>query len=165
MKFKVFIYCFIVFLISQYFSSYSWNSPFLEDDFLWAGQARLISEGMPHNAIDGSFFRPFSHNYFWQIMYNLSGNDPFNYHLINGMFHGINTVFLYLITRKYSSEMIGLSASLLFAAHPSTHRAVWWISGITETSQAVGFLGVILIWINCLRRVTEDKKYSVYTTI
>jgi tetratricopeptide (TPR) repeat protein len=66
----------------------------------------------------------------YALNYAISGEDPFSYHLVNVLLHGLNVLFLFRLVWLLSASnlMAGVAAGL-FAAHPVQTAAVAYVSG------------------------------------
>ncbi len=66
----------------------------------------------------------------YALNYAIGGEDPFGYHLVNVLLHGLNVLLAYFLFLKLTrSNLVAGSAGLLFAVHPVQSAAVAYISG------------------------------------
>jgi len=66
----------------------------------------------------------------YAVNYAIGGEDPFGYHLVNVLLHGLNVLLAYFLLFKLTrSNLIAGSAGLLFAVHPVQSAAVAYVSG------------------------------------
>jgi len=73
------------------------------------------------------YYRPLTfllHAVDWQV-WEL---NPLGYHLTNLLLHGGSSALVFLLGRRLDGVVTGLVAALLFALHPASHEAVYWIS-------------------------------------
>jgi tetratricopeptide (TPR) repeat protein len=80
------------------------------------------------------------------LNYAIGGEDPFGYHLVNILLHGLNVLLVYsLVLLLGRSNLVAGSAGLLFAVHPIQSAAVAYISGRKDLLAAFFLLlGLIL---------------------
>jgi hypothetical protein len=73
------------------------------------------------------YYRPIaflSHGVDWQIW----GLNPFGFHLTNLLLHVGCTLLVFQIGRRFVTVSTAVVAALLFALHPASHEAVYWIA-------------------------------------
>jgi hypothetical protein len=73
------------------------------------------------------YYRPLtflSHAFDWQIW----RTNPAGFHLTNVCLHVVNTLLVFVLGRRLDGRTTGVIAGLLFALHPASHEAVYWIS-------------------------------------
>lgn len=56
------------------------------------------------------------------------GLNPAGFHLTNLLLHATSSVLVFMLGRRLDSPATGLVAALLFALHPASHEAVYWVS-------------------------------------
>jgi NADH:ubiquinone oxidoreductase subunit K len=105
---------------------------FTADDFFILARLKQLG-GLDHplgyfGALEFfEYYRPLtflSHALDWQIW----RTDPAGFHLTNVLLHAVNAVLVFVIGRRLDGSVTGLAAGLLFALHPASHEAVYWIS-------------------------------------
>ncbi len=91
------------------------------------------------------FFRPVTHIY--QLFnYILFRENPYLYHSISLLLHGLASFLLYAITKKLTHDKkIGLLAAVLFCVYSVSNRSVMWISG--SDIVFAGFLYLIAFYL------------------
>ena len=73
------------------------------------------------------YYRPvafLSHGIDWQIW----GLNPFGFHLTNVLLHVGCTLLVFQLGRRLFTVSAAAVAALLFALHPASHEAVYWIA-------------------------------------
>jgi hypothetical protein len=73
------------------------------------------------------YYRPvafLSHALDWQIWHG----QAFGFHLTSLLLHTGNAVLVFVFARRLFGELPAVAAALLFALHPSSHEAVFWMS-------------------------------------
>lgn len=89
----------------------------------------------------------------WAAIYQVSGRDPFGYHLASLVAHGLNSVLVFLLVRRLvqaalgqeavqqaeSVRLIAAAAAALWAVHPLRVELVAWASAFLH-QQALLFL-------------------------
>jgi hypothetical protein len=113
---------------------------------------------------DGLYYRPLI-NLSLRIDKLLFGFDPGIMHLENVLFHVINAILVYLITRQLVplperfGSLLPLFVSLVFALHPVNAESVNWISGRSDLL-AGSFLFTSMLFL-LLYREGLQKKYGI----
>ena len=65
--------------------------------------------------------------------HHILGNSTFGYHIVNLVFHALNSILVYLlIFLLFKKELLALLSALFFSAHPIHTNSVVWISGRTD---------------------------------
>lgn len=83
---------------------------------------------------------------FW-IEHKLWGFNPFGYHVVNLIFHILNTLLLFWIVRKLYPR-VAFAVALLFAIHPIQVETVAWV---TECKNLLALLFFLLAMLAYLR--------------
>ncbi len=87
----------------------------------------------------------------YALEYRVFGLYPMGYHMVNLLFHIMNTIIVYLVAdRLLKNRKYAFIAALLFAFHPEHTESVTWISGLTDVL-CLFFLGLtfyIHTWID-----------------
>ncbi|MGE5836491.1 MAG: hypothetical protein ACM4AI_18605, partial [Acidobacteriota bacterium] len=105
---------------------------FTADDFFILARLKLFG-GLDHplgyfGALEFfEYYRPLtflSHALDWQIW----RTHPAGFHLTNVSLHAVNAMLVFVLGRRLDGSTTGLVAGLLFALHPASHEAVYWIS-------------------------------------
>ncbi|MDQ6622343.1 MAG: tetratricopeptide repeat protein [Verrucomicrobiota bacterium] len=92
-------------------------------------------------------YRPLTTSSF-ALNYQLGGTNPWSYHLVNLLLHGLVSVLVYLLVLQiFQAQPAALIAALLFAVHPVHSEAVAWISGRAELLAALFSLGSWLVYL------------------
>ena len=108
-----------------------------------------------------NYYRPMMH-VIYMFTYHVFGFKPWGFHLVNILFHSLNSVLLFLIVKMLSDLQAGWQASLqagkpagqsvsslfspafiaalLFATHPIHTEAVSWVAGLPDLSYSLFFL-------------------------
>jgi len=91
----------------------------------------------------------------YMLEYKIFGLNPFGYHLINLVFHLLNTFLVFQITYKLSSStpgkgLISLITSLLFGIHPLHVESVVWIAERKDVLYGFYFLWSLYLYVEGL---------------
>jgi hypothetical protein len=73
------------------------------------------------------YYRPvafLSHALDWTLW----GAEPFGFHLTNVLLHAATTLLVWVLGRRLLDGAAPVIAALLFALHPASHEAVYWIA-------------------------------------
>ena len=135
-----------------YFNALS--NGFVYDDLVqvvanpWIRDAGSLPEIFTSNAWaykgqTANYYRPGMHILFL-LTHKITGMNPFGFHLVNVLFHCLNSILVFLLLSRilYSRPLVDPSpsswppflAALLFATHPIHTETVAWVSGIPDLS-------------------------------
>ena len=88
----------------------------------------------------------------------LFGLNPQGYHAINILLHTINTLLVYLLTRRLNfTTFVAISTALIFGLHPMHVESVAWISERKDVLYVMFFLGALLSY---LRYRKQDSTWN-----
>ena len=97
----------------------------------------------------------FTHSVAWFLFENNDGG----HHFINLMFHLINGVLVYQLTKRlFKNDLITNIATIVFLLHPMQVESVGWISELKNVLSTTFFLAGVLSYLN----FTERSKKSDY---
>ena len=116
-------------VIAAYWSALSVG--FVSDDFLILDRLRTLG-GLEHaSAYFGlrhfDYYRPLAF-LSYALDWNLWDGRAFGYHLTSLGLHALNTLLVFSLSRRLMSTWSAGIAAALFAVHPSSHEAVFWMS-------------------------------------
>lgn len=98
------------------------------------------------------FYRPFAVQFFYSVMQNFFGLQPFFYHLASLVLHLINTLLVFYIARLFfpnEKKLLALSAAFFYGLSQCLFSSVGWIGNFQEVSLAFfAFLTLILFYKN-----------------
>ncbi len=104
------------------------------DDGTYVYKNAYVQSGLNWNSVQYAFSFDFSnwHPLTWlsyMLDYSIFGLNPSGYHLINLLFHVMNTLLLFLILRRMTKTLWpSVFAAALFAIHPLHVESVAWIA-------------------------------------
>lgn len=186
-----FIPLIIIVATSCLYSGMLWGG-FIRDDFPvitennWITSARYIPEIFTSELwgfYQGDFVTGPT-NYYRPLMimvymggYSLFGPEPAGYHLINLLFHNLNSILVFLIAFSIlNREATGLAlaktqdaatraalalfAALVFAVHPVNVEAVAWVSAVSELSYA--FFCLLSFYLYIQEGLAPSKARALY---
>lgn len=123
--------------IPSLFGTFLWD----DEDFVYANQYVkdfTISKFFTENAIAGrgklsDYYRPIQLTVY-ALIHSLAGFNPFWYHLVSVLIHGLAGVSLYLFLRSLfkSHWLIPFASAVLFLIHPVQTESVSYISGLSD---------------------------------
>lgn len=142
-------YLLSLFVLGNLVYSFNLNGPLFYDDIEWivnnppihALTWENISYIFTHDSLSAVhlisyYYRPLMFTVF-ALIYNVSGTDPFLYHLVNNLFHIGTGILLYvLLFRWLGKKRVAFIASLLFIIHPLQTEAVAYVSGLGDPLNA-----------------------------
>ncbi len=110
----------------------------------------------------GEIYRPIS-LLTYAINYQLSGINPFGYHLTNLIIHTLNSILIfYLLISILEEEKVALFSALLFATHPVQTEAVGWLKDRDDLLAMFFVLLSLYLYINARKNIrqrhTQDHK-------
>ena len=130
---------------------------FLADDFAYI-HGVLDGEGRPdwsvvvrhlYSSQHVDTFRPIV-TLLHTLGYSLWGASPAGYHLLNLLFHFLNSLLLYSLVARLNpceSRLIPLLSAALFATHPAHPESVTYISGIAGLSCLTFYLASLVLYL------------------
>jgi protein O-mannosyl-transferase len=79
-----------------------------------------------------NYYRPV-HLLVYMALYYLAGFNPFAYHLLLVLLHGLTTALVYLLVRRMvQPAAAALAAAALFALHPIHAEVVNWVAAVPD---------------------------------
>lgn len=99
--------------------------------------------------------RPLLMMSYW-VNYQLSGLQTASYHAFNVIFHAVNSVLLFLITRKVLEfaqverdrrDLLAAFAGALFLLHPANTESVAYIASRSENLSVLWFFGAFTVFL------------------
>lgn len=123
---------------------------FTSDDFFILDRVKALG-GLAHPVayFERGFFeyyRPLaflSHAIDWTLW----GQRAFGFHLTNALLHAISSGLTFAIARRLIDRPGALVAALLFALHPASHEAVYWIAARFDLlATTCMLLSLLLLW-------------------
>ncbi len=145
------------------------NSQFVSDDWHFldfvAMSDRPVLDNLHLNTYGEELagtYRPMV-NIFWVLNYRVWGLNPFGFHVMNLLFHGLNAVLIFLLVAKsklfgdnYNKRRLaGIVSSIVFIVLPSHAVAGSWISVVNDTMMTTF---VLLSWYLLLKTEKTKKK-------
>ena len=97
------------------------------------------------------------------IDYHFSKLNPFQYHLVNIIFHLLNTFLVFIFILRLTDKKLfpAVFVSLIFGIHPMHVESVAWISERKDVLYAFFFLSSLLFYLKFNR--TKKTKFLVIT--
>ncbi len=103
-------------------------------------------------------FWPMTKTVFW-IEYQIFGNSPSGYHIVNIAFHAIASALIYLVLRRLKVPA-ALLAGLVFALHPVNASSVAWVAETKNTLSMI-FLALTLLAYLHFERCRRRRWYAL----
>lgn len=124
-------------------AGYIWD----DDTLLTANPQMRSTDGLAQiwHGDNSRDYTPLTLSGFW-LEWQLWGDNPAGYHIVNILLHALSAVLLWLILARLRVPGAWLGA-LLFAIHPVNVASVAWIAELKNTLSAALFLGSILAWL------------------
>jgi len=102
----------------------------------------------------------------YALEYSLVGANPELFHIINLLFHLLNTFlvfwFISLITKR--NEIAAITA-LFFGIHPMHVESVAWISELKDVLYSFFFLSSMIAYYFFINKKSDKTKYYIYSLI
>lgn len=139
----------------------------LFNGFVWDDISYLLGNNEVHNFNFFYYFgttlynntgqyRALSEMYF-ALLYSFFGTSPFFYHLVQLIIHIINTIFVFLLFKKFFKNVLSFLLALIFLIHPMQVESVSYISA---AGSVLFFLfGIIALYL------FEKREYSLVKTV
>lgn len=148
---KISVFLFLLILITF------WGS--LENSFVWDDKAVILKD--PSLRSLSTLFnpdypdsrRPITFLSFY-LDFHLWRLNPFWYHLENILLHAINTILLFLLSKRLFNEKTALFSAIIFAVHPVHTESVYWLMDRS------GLLSAMFFFIAFLTYIKIDKTYE-----
>lgn len=148
-------------LIGSLLYIFNLNGPLFYDDLDWIVNNppihgltwENITYIFTHDSLAGVhlisyYYRPVTFLVF-QLIYSVSGTDPFLYHLTNNLLHLACGVLVYsLIYRWLGKKRVAFIASFLFVIHPIQTESVAYVSALGEPLAAFFVLLGLLLFLH-----------------
>jgi len=94
----------------------------------------------------------------YAFIYAIGGDQPVLYHLINILFHSVNTLLVYLLIRQMlRSDWKAFWTAILFAVHPMHIESVAWISELKDVLYTFFYLLALLYYIRYVHGQFRSK--------
>lgn len=134
---------------------------FTADDFFIVARIKA-ADGLRHatSYLGTGFFEYYrpaafvSHALDWTLW----GAEPFGFHLTNVLLHTASTALVWLLGRRLLDRTGAVVAALLFALHPASHEAVYWIAARFDLLAT--FFTLLALW--CLSRDSLGSRIAGY---
>jgi tetratricopeptide (TPR) repeat protein len=89
----------------------------------------------------------------YALDYKMMGLNPFIYHLTNFLFHIVNTLLVFILFKKLSSNnYVASIVSILFGIHPLHIESVAWVSERKDVTYAFFYLLALITYIDYRER-------------
>ena len=129
------------------------HGPFLYDDF----SLPFYKPRFPTESFSAwiAGVRPLLMFSYW-INFQLAGRDTYSYHILNFIFHLVNSSVVFLIVRRilaqepierWQLDTLSVFASALFLLHPVQTESIAYIAGRSEALSALFFLCALTVFL------------------
>lgn len=95
--------------------------------------------------------------------YLLWGTDPWGYHFVNVLLHGLTAVFVFLLARQWTDRRPSLVAAVLFVLHPMGIELVPALPRRQDILVTFFVLIAILAFVRSHRDAYATGRYQVYS--
>jgi len=109
----------------------------------WRGLWFLLTHGLGETRLS-AYYRPLQSLTYW-LDWHLWHLRPLGYHLVNLLWHGLDTTLVYALLHRWTHhQRASLAVALLYACHPIHTATVAYIAGRADLLMVAGLLGMIL---------------------
>lgn len=143
--------------------------PAIRGGFVWDDERAILNnkllrttEGLkniwfhPSVSKEEYHYWPMVYTFFW-IEYHLWDGSLLGYHIVNVLFHILNTFLLWLILRRLRVQG-ALLAAALFGIHPIHVESVAWMVELKDILSGTFYLLALLVYLS----FWENKKWYLY---
>lgn len=119
-----------------------------DDDYVTANPTLRSADGLRRIWLEPGAvpqYYPLTFTTLW-IDYQIGGLNPFGYHLVNVLLHGLSAVLVWLVLRALHVPGAWL-AGALFAVHPVHVESVAWITERKNVLSGALYLGAMLAYL------------------
>jgi tetratricopeptide (TPR) repeat protein len=129
--------------------------PALAAGFIWDDDAYVTKNPMltdPHGLREIWFTAHTQSQYFplvyttFRFEHELWGLNPFGFHLVNVLLHGVNVTLVWWVLRRLLVPGAWLAAAI-FALHPVEVETVAWVTELKSIESLLFYLLAVLAWI------------------
>lgn len=100
----------------------------------------------------GIYYKPIMTT-FYTLIYSVFGNNPFPFHLVQLIFHILNSILMFVLFKKFFTPNLSIFLAIIFLVHPINTESVVYISALQDVLFFFfGMLGLLII--------TKDKQYT-----
>lgn len=143
--------------------------PAMHGDFIWDDYILIVDsshmidlDGLKAIWFQGEGFNhPLTSSVFW-LARQIWGLNPFPFHVLSVLFHGINAILFLNILRNLKIPG-SIFAALVFALHPVQVESVAWISELKNVQSCFFYLIAILSYLKSQNQF--DKKRLIWFNI
>jgi len=119
-----------------------------DDDYVTANPTLRSADGLRRIWLEPGAvpqYYPLTFTTLW-IDYQIGGLNPFGYHLVNVLLHGLSAVLVWLVLRRLDVPGAWLAAAV-FAVHPVHVESVAWITERKNVLSGALYLGAMLAYL------------------
>ncbi len=96
------------------------------------------------NRGEGVYYKPIMTSTF-ALLYKISGENPYSFHLFQIILHGVNSILVFLLFKKFFKNALSFIAAVIFSIHPLNSESVLYVSALQEPLFFVfGMSGLLL---------------------
>ena len=81
--------------------------------------------------LSGLYYRPLM-TLLFSLIFSFWGLNTFYYHFLQVLIHAINSIFIFILFKKFLKEKLAFFLSLIFVVHPINVEAISFISALGE---------------------------------
>lgn len=119
-----------------------------DDDYVTANPTLRSADGLRRIWLEPGAvpqYYPLTFTTLW-LDYQIGGLNPFGYHLVNVLLHGLAAVLVWLVLRRLAVPGAWLAAAV-FAVHPVHVESVAWITERKNVLSGALYLGAMLAYL------------------
>ncbi len=143
------------------------------DDNVYVTENNLIMHLKAEN-IKIMFFDFLNCNYYHPLTflslaidYNSVKLNPARYHLVNVLFHILNTLLVFIFIYRLSGKKVTVAAivAIVFGIHPMHVESVAWITERKDVLYAFFFIGALITYLSYLRKEARSFLFYFFTLV
>jgi len=128
--------------------------PALRGGFIWDDDIYVTQNSMltATNGLQEIWFSAHTQSQYFPLVYTtfrwereLWGLNPFGFHLVNILLHGLNAVLAWMVLRRLRVPGAWLTAAI-FTLHPVQVETVAWITELKNIESLLFYLLALLVW-------------------
>ena len=137
-------------LLAAYWPAFGAGWIWDDDSYVWRNAVVQSPSGIVDCWVPGRTpqWYPLVFLSFW-VQHAVHGLEPFGYHLVNVLLHGLSGLLLWRLLRALGLAGAGLAATL-FLLHPMQVESVAWVTERKNVLSMAFALGAMLAWVRWL---------------
>lgn len=135
---------------------------FIWDDDLYVTQNSMLTD---KDGLHEIWFSAHTQSQYFPLVYTtfrfereLWGLNPFGFHVVNVLLHGLNAVLVWIVLRRLLAPGAWLAAAI-FALHPVEVETVAWVAELKSIESLFFYLLALLAWMEFTEHTGRPRWY------